>query len=92
MSEITKGTWKVSGRYVIAKQNIEDYVRICEIFTSDADAQLIASANNLKQQRDDLLAACENVVKIKNKIYSLADVGKVIKQLEAAMAKANTKA
>lgn len=47
MSKHTKGKWDVNGLYVISRQNEEDYIRICQILSSDADARLIAAAPDL---------------------------------------------
>ena len=99
MIEITKGTWRVSGRYVIAKQNEEDYIRICLILSSGVDTELIAFAPTLKQQRDNLLAAVEKFVEWNVKYPSTtiyghsaivriaAELDKIAEQAKAAIAK-----
>lgn len=53
----TKGEWAVNGLYIISRQNEEDYIRICQILSTDADARLIAAA-------PDLLKALKNLLEI----------------------------
>ncbi len=60
MDEPIEGEWSVSnsGRKVI---NLGLRIVIARDIRSQADAQLIASAPTLKQQRDDLLVACKAI-------------------------------
>lgn len=77
----TKGTWKVSGDYVIAMQNIEDYVEICRNLASNADARLIAAAPNL-------LEACKLLLKTLLEAGYDPEISRVKEIADVAIAKA----
>lgn len=78
MSNYTKGEWRLNNyhhpyQYIVAHGGPEDndafpgQRKICDIWDWNTDkgksnAQLIASAPVLKQQRDDLLVACKRML------------------------------
>ncbi len=120
MSEWTKGKWTIetpcgfpySGLYIVPviRKDFPYYIakirQLRERKESEANAFLIAAAPETKQQRDDLLAACElsiNLLEAVNDLHkglksighpvggALEEEKRIIEQIQQAIAKAKEK-
>ena len=95
MDKFTKGEWTVPLYTRRDGKNrcwvMRGKTSICRTFgkpkTAEANAHLIASAPALKQQRDDLLTACKNLLIFSGCDSTCSDRKEAQNQAKAAIAK-----